>query len=350
MSLRGLVCLGAALVQTGAWSADPQYRVKYETKVQTPGPIEYGFITSFNNDDAIMAGFSNQFGGSKSYTRMYSGPNVLNIGIYWGYSVGSEWGAFRNNAGVFSHGTNKYRMTLDSPIQTFPTSLGYSYFEGNGITDTGWIYGRQRGIQNNADLGFTDAFNVYTGQRLFPFGNSIRRMSNSGAMLVETLEPKFGDPRTYMLKDGVTTVFGDFEIQATPFNDLDQFAGTIGWATDLGLIDKPVFWDGVHLNYIPYLNFRPDGMSNLGRIIGGNVMTGRREIYENGQIYDLIDHTNGWDAGMSIYKVMTRPDGDIAVIGRKGTDFYVLQLQSVPEPLTLFGLGAGLALVARRRR
>ena len=91
-------------------------------------------------------------------------------------------------------------------------------------------------------------------------------------------------------------------------------------------------------------------MSNLGRIIGGNVMTGRREIYENGQIYDLIDHTNGWDAGMSIYKVMTRPDGDIAVIGRKGTDFYVLQLQSVPEPLTLFGLGAGLALVARRRR
>lgn len=331
------------------WSATPQYRILASQRVITPKICDFARPLSFNNDGAFVVSFSPDSTQTSLYSRMFMGADVLNIGQYWGQSIGSEGSGYRNNLGVFAGG-NHYKMTLDAPFQSFPTSLGYSYFECNGITDTGWIYGQQRGIGNDSSARFTDAYNVYTGQRLFPFGSAIRRMSNNGVMLVESLEPKFGDPRISLLKNGVTTVFGDFDIEATPFNDLDQFAGVIGSSADTSIIDKPVFWDGTTFHFLPIQNFFPHGIANSGRIIGASRITHRKQIYENGQIYDLIDHTNGWDAGMSIYSLMTRPDGDIAVLGRKGTDFYAIQLQSVPEPLTLFGLGAGLALVARRRR
>jgi len=356
---RSLAIFGILTVSVFAHAGQPMYKVTNLGLVSPNYPHE-AIVTCFTSGNRIIVrpDQSGEFG-----PKLHASNNWTNIWDWWGKNqIGSS--IVTNNQGNFITGpgislnVSLYDHLGSDSIKLHPNLEFSTSIYANGMTDR-YVYGAELDTPHSQTYTGGYYYEIATGEYHYidPFLDNqntvVLAMTNSGYMAVARGPGQrwvSGDPPApiEIWKDGVKLKNSGVTLDEVYMNSKGQFGG-------VNLVDQNFFtiFDGATATkYSARFDgklYRFIGMSDDGTALMHNdTSTFRSRLFKDGNWYSWQQACPELGT-MEVGHGVMRDDGSVAAIGIQGGKGYLLRFDPVPEPTSILALGAGLALVARRR-
>lgn len=350
----------------GANAASPQYRQTQQWHVLSPPLANFGRISNFNGAGEICYGVK-VFDLGTGVGGVLGTSYHIDVTGHFGAPAGQGGGTYKNIGGAYGMPGrlwfNNYFRSLDGPGEAVPPYGFYDEYDCRGLTDSGWMWGSSRD-SHDADAEKAHAYNIYTKKYMVAndfAASHVEGMAEDGQFIWLSGSERWPeDPNRfgYIRQNGVSTQL-PWALTDVKFNSHGNYVGQKSHQPGLYSPVYDVVVGSGTTGTIVIQNANPHGISDDMRLaitkfdldnhgVQSNYHSG---VLVDGQFYDYHDITQELPSGMQIQDHWMRSSGEVAEIGKMGTDFYVLRLTAVPEPTSLAALGAGgLALLARRFR